>query len=127
MIPHIQRANGRAIALSKDTGSAGHCHPEGLRPGVWSRLELPPGGVIRFGHNLSVINRIGGSLHPGTPGHTSRNLQQGGITQVNITARSVKTQRIRIFATSSPSRSEDVAVNAVARSIICGRPAPLVK
>src|ERR1043165_8577467 len=88
-----------------------------MKPGVRTRLELPPGGAIGFRDDLSVIRRVGHGLHPGTPGHTSGKLQRGGVTQVNITAGTIETQRTSIFSSGGPSRSIDRATNAMTGSI----------
>src|ERR1044071_7505948 len=98
-----------------------------MRPSVRTCFKLPSRGAIGLGHNLAVIRWVGRSLHPGTPGHTSCNLQQGGITQVNITARSVETQGIAKSASSSPSRSDDVTSDPMTRGIAYRRPTPFVK
>jgi hypothetical protein len=98
-----------------------------MRPSVLARLKLPSGGVIRFSDDLSVIRRVGRSLHPGAPGRTSGNPQQDRVTQVNITARTVETQGIAISACGGPRSSVNGPSYAMARSIGYCCPAPLVK
>jgi hypothetical protein len=127
VIPHIQRTNGRAIALSTCIDSTGNSNPKGMRPGVWTRLELPSGGVVSFGNDLSIIPRVGRSLHPGTPSHTSADLQQGRITQINVTGRSIEIQRIPILASGSPGSSLNGASYAMTGGVSYCRPAPLVE
>ena len=127
MIPRIQRSNSRAITLSKGSAPAGDCHPKGVRPSVRTCLKLPSGELIGFSHDLPVVRRIGGSLNPGAPSHTSGDLQQRGVTEVNITARSVETQCFAKSSTRNPSCAEDIPSNPMTGGIIYRRPAPFVK
>src|SRR5205823_5042642 len=89
----------------KGIASAANCNPKGVGPSIWSRLELPSGHEIRFSDDLSVVRRVGYSIHPGTPGHTSGELQQAGIPQVHITARSIEIQRVPISTSGGPRSS----------------------
>ena len=127
MIPSIQRPNSRAITLSKGSGPTGDCHPKGVRPSVRTCLKLPSGEVIGFSHDLSVVRRVGGSLNPGAPSHTSGDLQQRGVTEVNITARSVETQCFAKSSTRNPSCAEDIPSNPMTGGIIYRCPTPFVE